>query len=521
MSSGTIEEMKLELKAQGVDKFIQSLEESQLALKGVSENINKVLKDAGVLDKKIGKTEKIRADKTKKINDKDIKQKKDALKENKANFNELTKIFKIMGAISGLSFGMKGIKDGANKSANDITSLANQARTGTASAKDIEAVHQALKLGNQNAGTLDGLINKLSLNQSGYKANGNIDPDILSMITNLNAFSGSNKQVDYLDTSPIKTLREISAVLTSIKDDNRRLQVADRMGLDGAQYSALSDKNFNSNLNTGEKQAISTLAQVERSRKSKVELEKSEKELDNAINIVGEKWTGASVKLNKIYTNLATNSATLAPMVEDALDLVNVLVTGVSKGVDTLFGKDGLYTTQKKEALEYLNNIEKKQGKAEGQKGEILKRLDDNIESIDRENGVIKFKNNEGSFNGGIIDWLKYSPYIFDHLNSLLKTDSDTGLKNKTSGLIGVDNNKFSNYNELSAPNPLQSSINSVANNSNAVVNNYEIVVNSDASTFSALMADIESLKSSVDMQRSSFNKINASGVFPHLSNIS
>ncbi|WP_392558731.1 hypothetical protein [Orbus mooreae] len=521
MSSQTIDEMKLELKAEGVSQFIKSLEESQTALKGVSENINKVLKDAGVLDKKIGKTEKIRADKTKKISDKEIKQKKDALKENKANFNELTRIFKIMGAISGLSFGMKGIKDGANKSANDVTSLANQARTSTASAKDIEAVHQALKLGNQNAGTLDGLVNKLSLNQSGYKTNGALDPDILNMITNLNARSGSNKQVDYLDTAPLKTLRDISEVLNGIKDDFKRKQVAFYMGLNDAEYSALSDNNFNSNLNTGEKQAISTLAQVERSRKNKIELETSEKELDNAINLAGEKWTGASVKLNKIYTNLATNSAILAPMVEDALDLVNVLVTGVSKGVDLLFGKDGLYTTQKKAGLDYLNNVEEKQDKAEGQKGEVLKRLDDNIESIDRENGVIKFKNNEGSFNGGILDWLKYSPYIFDHLNSLLETDSDTGIKNKTSGLIGVDSNKLSNYNELSAPNPLQSAINNTANNSNSVVNNYEILVNSDASTFGALMADIESLKSSVDMQRSSFNKINASNVFPHLSNVS
>lgn len=438
-----IDKLTLELDIEGANQYIRELEASDDALKKTSKNIadfeNKQKKSTSKIDKSEKKSDKLK----KKIFNDSQKRHKKELKNYKEQFGALTKLVGAMAAFTGIGFTLSGIQNASNKATSEVTSLGNETKNMALSPKDLDGIRQALKLSGQNANDLDNLLNLLSDHVGSLAIGRGGNNEILNLLGYMNGSDLSGNPINQFNMDIKTILNQMSKMLQSNSKEWRTGLSFDfsKMGLTKEASNFLSNEKYDQYMKQGEAQSIINEGLVEQARKQKSQIETATKELENAQTEAGLKWTRANVKLTKIYTDLAKDSATLAPVVEDALDLMSVLIKGFSQGVGLIVGEDGIYTKSKKSAHKFLDDTSVKQYKAESQKEEVFKKYDNEIEYIDRDRGIIYFKNDKGTFDGGLLDKAIYSPYIYNYLKDKLE-NKQTITPQETSNLYNPETMK-------------------------------------------------------------------------------
>ncbi|XKM12658.1 hypothetical protein RCS94_06425 [Orbaceae bacterium ac157xtp] len=390
----TVDKFALELEAKGINNFVKAMDEAEAGLKKVRENMAKIAKENGFLDKELDRTSKKKRVKEKKVEDKKNKSAKTFNKSIDEGTKSLNKMLKTLMAISGMSIGINGLVTKSEQSAKNGTDLANQARNTTVKTEDIETAQTALRMAGLDENTLDNFISKLSDNQNNFLAYGAGISEIQQLISVLNGWDKSGKQIDYLNTDPINTIKSIATMLQSNNETDKRglISQAKQAGLSEEIINFLTNPNFFKFWNDSSKLAIKNKQKTDLDQKNNAAIIASQKRVENEWNDLGEKFTPVTIALNNLAEKILREVNKMTPLFEEAMPALSGMIDSMLewfKGILEKLKKYGLANDDNSQELtenEDINNFFRETGISKSLMSKIIE-LDKKVEYIDKGTG--------------------------------------------------------------------------------------------------------------------------------------
>ncbi|RKS87334.1 hypothetical protein DES39_0555 [Orbus hercynius] len=496
----TVDKLTLELDADGVEKFIRSMNDAESKLKSIQDSFIKTAKEKGLMDDKLEKTNK-KKDKKRKKNDKNKNSAVDKFNKNlKKGAKTLDTMLKTLLAISAISFGLSGLMSKSELAAKTGTDLANQARNINASPKDLEAINTALRMGGVGEGALNDLINKLSDNQSRYKAGLGSNPEIQQLIAALNGYDRSGKKIDAVNTDPVNTIKSIAIMLQS-NDEYTRKSMIGMLGLDGDVGNFLSNKRVFDFLNVGQRSAIQTEDRADGAQRRNAAIVGADKALENQWTVLGESFTPIRIKLTQLATKILEEVNKMTPQIEESMPALSKIADIILewtkiileklKGLGVVSDNENADTSKTKFLNEYLSkNKSLKPGEID-----VIKNRDADIQDIDAENGELMLSKGRKYKKGGGSMFPSYLENYFDYvISEYQKNGANPQLEQPQTGQQLMQQN-YSNQ----------------SMSSNQVISIQEMIINTSSSNISDIVND--------GMSNSKLIVGNPASMYPHLSN--